>query len=87
MDQGQDWPVCIGGLSHVPWNGKTSVGTTCEINRRTNLNFNQALGLAHNGVVIFGCYTGIGTPDADMGIGTMMEAAKVCIGLGRLGHL
>lgn len=33
--------------------------------------------MVHNAIVMYGCYTGIGTRDAKLGTGTMMEAAKV----------
>jgi len=39
----------------------------------------MALNMVHNGIVMYGCYTGIGTRDAKMGPGTMMEAAKVVL--------
>ncbi|KAH8589243.1 hypothetical protein B0O99DRAFT_655550 [Bisporella sp. PMI_857] len=39
----------------------------------------MALALAQYAVVMYGCYTGIGTRDAKMGVGTMMEGGKVVL--------
>ncbi|KAK9794127.1 hypothetical protein AB5N19_04486 [Seiridium cardinale] len=38
-----------------------------------------ALNLVHNGVVTYGCFTGIGTPDSKLNAAQMSEAAKIIL--------
>lgn len=60
------------------WTGKRFAR---HINQRIQITdkFNQqVLNTVHNAIVMYGCYTGIGTRDSKMDVGTMMEAAKVC---------
>lgn len=37
----------------------------------------QTINMVHNGIVIWGCYNGIGTRDSKLNTPIMMEGAKV----------